>query len=1099
VNATASFVGYWLIGGVLLWGSRAEAMVLPASCNAPAASASATSAASTVPLPQLRKQLEAVNETDPTAAIRLMCDTIPRVAREKGAHSPELAWWAASLATPLIAYMEKFQEAIPLLQFAEPILERYPGRYAAEIADIHVAYAWIYFRQGRLAESGAAWQQALEVRERAPGAHQVELQKVLVGLAQVRAAQRDFRAAYAAVDRASAILIANHSSVSEAGAAIENIETNMAIREEDYGRARIHAQAQIAIEKQLDGGAPQLVPAYVLLGTIYQRLDDFDAAEAALREAIRLAESDRGPLQRHYVTALNQIALLLIERDRSREALPFAERAAAVGESTLGKDAPKLVGILRTLAEADRALGDLPAALHLYQRASLIVERDRPNIERQVLVAHFRGLGNLQMELGDLPAARSSLDSGIEAAGDDPTLRVERGYLLLARGRATDAADPERLRRLEQALALFQARLPDSHPIQLRVVNELCALEIGTRAAAAPRCQEAGDWVGRARDVEPTLRSAVYQNESALDELRGDPVGAYAQALKSLAAAEAVGTPDPLWRAYFTLASTLRNQQGTSMAILFGKQAVSQIERLRGDFTGSDQNLQRTFLIDKVSVYRAVADWLMEAGRIDEGLDVLRLLKGQEQYDFQLRGAAAPDTQVEFTGEERDLRQRYAQALQAAGSGGEEFDRLSRLRETNRLSPAERNRLEQLLRSDRELDESRSRRIQGFLKEGRPAEAASDDGMRSLQAAGLSRELRRAGPDAALAVFLLTPHHLRVLVATTKEQIEYQVPVQALELQRNIGHFLEALNQRTDVAAESRALYQTLAKTLDHAANAAGAKRLVLWLDGALRYVPFAALNDGNRYLVEKYALQIYTVPDRGVDAAHRHSPLSLHVRGLGVAQAVPGFAALPAMADELCDVVRGPITGLTQRGSACPELSMGNGALPGMGFADAAFTEARLRSVLGDTRDYSILHIGTHFSLRPGNVMRSFLVLGDGSRLSLDSISQLSFAGIDLVTLSACQTALGGAVGDDGREIEGLNAIVQHAGARQVIASLWQVEDKSTALLMRHLYEQIAKTGVDGARALQRSQLELRSLNVDGHRPFEQPFYWAGFVASER
>ena len=1095
MSVGAHIVGCGLIAGVLLLTARAQAITLPASC-----AASKAPDTSNVPLATLRKRLMQVNETDPDAAIQLMCDTIPRVAREKGEHSADLAWWVASLATPLIAYKDKFQEAIPLLQYAEPILKRQPDKYAAEIADINVAYAWIFLRQGRLAQSADAWQKALQARERAPGLQQIELQKVLVGLAQVRAALRDFRAAHEAVARASGILIANHATASEAGAAIENIEANLDLREEAYERARAHAEAQIAIEKQLRGGAPQLVTAYVLLGTIDQRLDDFDAAEAALCEAIRLAESEKGPLQRHYLTALNQMAAMLIERDRAFEALQFAQRALEVGESTLGKDAPKLVGVLRTLAEASRALGDLPSALHLYQRADLIVEQSRANIERQVLVAHYRGLGNLQLELGDLQAARVALNAGIDAAGDDPTLTVERGYLLLALARATDALDPDRSRRLEQALALFQARLPKAHPVNLRVINELCAVEIAARAEPAPRCKEAGDWVSSARDVEPTLRSAVYQNESALDEVRGDLNGAYAQALKSLAAAEAVGTPDPLWRAYFTFAAASAKRQDTTLAIFFGKQAVSQIERLRGDFTRSDRDLQRTFLIDKAAVYRTVADWLMEAGRIDEGLEVLKLLKGQELYDFQSRGAAAStDMHVDFTREEQALRERYAEALTAAGERGQEFERLSRLLETDRLTPAEHARLEQMLRNDVGLDEARRRQIQAVLTSGESTQTPANVREHSLQAAGLSSELRRAGPDAALAVFLLTQNHLRVLVATAKQQIEYQVPVDAADLQKEIGHFLEALNQRSDVTASSRALYTTLVKPLDVAAQAARAKRLVLWLDGALRYVPFAALNDGSHYLIEKYALQIYSVPERRAVASTQRPPHSLKVRGLGVAQAVPGFDALPAMADELCDVVRGPITGLTQRGSACTAMSVGNGALPGLGFADAAFTEARFKSVLQDTSDYSILHIGTHFSLRPGNVMRSFLVLGDGSRLSLDAISKLSFSGIDLVTLSACQTALGGAVSDDGREIEGLNVIVQHAGARQVIASLWQVEDKSTALLMRQLYGHLARSGVDSARALQQSQLELLTLNIGGRRPYEHPFYWAGFVASQQ
>lgn len=1082
--------GCWLIAGTVLLSARAHAFALPPSCGSNTPQISSDSLAS------LRKRLVEVNETDPDAAIQLICDTIPRVAREKGAGSAELAWWVASLATPLIAYKDRFQEAVPLLEFAEPILARQPNRYAAEIADIHVAYAWIAMRQGRLADSADAWQKALQARERAPGLRSIELQKVLVGLAQVRLSMRDFPAAREALARAEAILSANHTRVSEAGAAIENIQANLDLREESYARARTHAEAQIAIEKQLQGGAPQLVTAYVLLGTINQRQDDFDAAEAALREAIRLSESEKGPLQRHYLVALNQIAALLIERDRPAEALPFAQRALQVGESTLGKDAPKLAGVLHTLAEAERALGDLPSALHLYQRADMIIERSRPDVERQVLVAHYRGLGNLQLELGDAQAARDALHAGIKAADDDATLTVERGYLLLALARATDAHDADRTRRLEQALALFQTRLPQAHPVNLRVINELCSTEIAARIEPALRCQEAGDWIARARDVEPTLRSAVYQNESALATARGDLGGAYAQAIKSLAAAEGVGTPEPLWRAYFTFAAAKHRLRDTSLAIFFGKQAVNQIERLRGDFTHGDFDLQRTFLIDKVSVYRAVADWLMEAGRIDEGLEVLKLLKGQELYDFQLRGIASAEQRIDLTGEEQALRQRYAEALTAAGEPGAELERLSHLFEADRLTPAERSRLQQLQRDDLGLDEARRIRIQALLAARGPSGAPAEV-ERSFEAASLSGELRRAGPNAALAVFLLTQNHLRVLIATSKQQVEYQVPLDAAGLQKQIGDFLEAVSRRSDVTAASHALYLTLAKPLDDAAQAARAKRLVLWLDGALRYVPFAALNDGSSYLVEKYALEVYsTSPGSAPTASSSHL---LKVRGLGVAQAVPGFDALPAMADELCDVVHGPITGLTQRGSACPSLAVGNGALPGLGFADAAFTEARFESVLQDTRDYSILHIGTHFSLRPGNVMRSFLVLGDGSRLSLDAISKLSFSGIDLVTLSACQTALGGTVSDDGREIEGLNTIVQRAGARQVIASLWQVEDKSTALLMRRLYGHLAKSGDDGARALQLSQVELLNLSSGGRRPYAEPFYWAGFIASQR
>ena len=160
-------------------------------------------------------------------------------------------------------------------------------------------------------------------------------------------------------------------------------------------------------------------------------------------------------------------------------------------------------------------------------------------------------------------------------------------------------------------------------------------------------------------------------------------------------------------------------------------------------------------------------------------------------------------------------------------------------------------------------------------------------------------------------------------------------------------------------------------------------------------------------------------------------------------------------------------------------------------------FTESRFRLLLSDPRDFSVLHLGTHFNLRPGNALRSFLVLGDGSQLTLDQLDGLDFGGIELFTLSACETGLGGAVTDDGREIEGLSAIVRRRGAKRVVASLWSVEDVSTARLMGQFYRGMGTDGADAARALQQAQLAVRRTEADGVRPYDHPYYWAGFVLS--
>jgi CHAT domain-containing protein len=1092
-----------LVFSVLCWGSAAEAYDLPPLCSEPAIVAAAPKDDVATPaLSELRARTEKLVETDPNAAVALMCATIPRVARERGEDSVEMAWWVGSLATPLIAFMDRMADALPLLQFAQPILERRLGPYAAEVAEIHVAYAWIATRQGRNADAVTAWQAALRIRERTPGPKKLELQKVLVGLAQLQATLRQFGAAKESLARAQAILRENGETVSEAAAAIENTFINIAWREEDFAAVREHAEAQIRMEDQMASPAAQRVPAYIWLGQSLERLDEFEQAEAALRKAVAIAESKEGaPLQRHHFTALAQLAGLLVLRGKPVEGLELARRSIEVGEATRGPDAPMLVRPLQYAAEAQRALGELPEALHTYERAASLVERFPNDVERPWIVAHYRGFARLQLELGERNQARAALDAARIAAGTDPTLAVERAATLRALGSLSSGNEVAAGRAaLEEALALYRTRLPDSHPAILRTIAESCALDLRAGSTDIATCRDAATRMEAAQEADPLLRHDVYSAWSELSGRVGDSQAAYDLAIRALSAATTLGTPDPLWRADFALARLIAARgDNPSLAIFLGKEAILQVEALRSRFVGEDRRLEHGFLENKVDVYRTVADWLMEAGRIEEGLDVLQLLKAEELYQFALRDAqwSRAAQPIELTTDEVALRERYRTLLQTDAAAGDEIDQLGRLQESGRLSTAERQRLETLLATHRRLEAERVLRLRQFLDERASSPAA--DAPREIKVERLARELASLGPDAALAYYLLTDTRLRVLIATRRGQFEYETAVDAGALKRDIGRFLEAIGRREDVSGAAQSLYAAVARPLDAEAQRAGAKRLVLWLDGALRYVPFAALHDGHRYLVDRYSIESYVPSSESstsvVAAAHDLQKLS--VRGFGLTRAVGGFDALPAMADELCDVVRGPIEGLAARGRTCPSDQLGAGALRGDGFADAAFTATKFRASLAENRAFSVLHLGTHFSLRPGNARRSFLVLGDGSQLTLDAIGQLDFTGLQLVTLSACQSALGGATTDDGSEVEGLSAIVQRRGAQHVVASLWRVEDRSTAQLMREMYAAFAKTGMDAAGALRASQLKIRNTRVGGSQPYRHPYYWAGFLSS--
>ena len=265
-------------------------------------------------------------------------------------------------------------------------------------------------------------------------------------------------------------------------------------------------------------------------------------------------------------------------------------------------------------------------------------------------------------------------------------------------------------------------------------------------------------------------------------------------------------------------------------------------------------------------------------------------------------------------------------------------------------------RLDALLKRAQQAEGARARRIQEFIvsnaKGGGPGAAPSTAAR--IDAVSLQRAMARAPADSAIAIYVLTENRLRLLIATRRTQLEIPVSVDARDLQRQIGHLLDLIGQRAPIDGPARALYGTLARPLDEVARQEKVTHLFLWLDGPLRYVPFGALEapDGT-YLADRYAIEVLagitlTSPSRSNGAPQppeNGSPL--RVLGFGVTQAVAGFQPLPGMADELCYVVNGPITGLATHSAACRGTAAGDGALPGEGFADRAFTTQRFETLL--------------------------------------------------------------------------------------------------------------------------------------------------------
>jgi filamentous hemagglutinin family protein len=334
-----------------------------------------------------------------------------------------------------------------------------------------------------------------------------------------------------------------------------------------------------------------------------------------------------------------------------------------------------------------------------------------------------------------------------------------------------------------------------------------------------------------------------------------------------------------------------------------------------------------------------------------------------------------------------------------------------------------------------------------------------------------ARQSQRTGVDAmagqAVIVYpIILPERLELLVTLPSGIRRYVSPVAAEHLERTAEALRSALQSgRDDYRAPARQLYDWLIRPYAAELSGERPRTLVLVPGGPLRGVPLAALMNGDRFLVQDYALAVTP----GLELV---DPQPLPPRGLpsllaGVSEAVQGFTPLPGVSDELQElhaILRGEM-------------------LLNQAFSTQAFSEALQKQQPG------LVHIASHahFGGRPeDNFVLAYDRHLDMRRLTeLVGVTRFRDQPLELLVLSACQTAVG-----DSRAVLGLAGVAVRAGARSALGSLWSISDAATAELMKVFYHQLQQPGVTRAGALQRAQQAL----LDSPN-FHHPSYWSAFL----
>jgi len=294
--------------------------------------------------------------------------------------------------------------------------------------------------------------------------------------------------------------------------------------------------------------------------------------------------------------------------------------------------------------------------------------------------------------------------------------------------------------------------------------------------------------------------------------------------------------------------------------------------------------------------------------------------------------------------------------------------------------------------------------------------------------------------------------------------------------------------QSLDYLPPSRIIYRWLFKPLEPFLEAEQIDTLLLCTGPSLRSLPFAALHDGEQFMIEKYSLA--RIPAFNLINTDYGDRGAQQVLAMGASE----FEDLPSLSgveSELNAIV--------------PQLWSGEKKL------NRQFTIANLIQAHRQG-DFDIIHIASHARFNPGSPENSYIQFSD-RRLNLEQLGDLELdsPSVDLLVLSACETA----VGNEDAEY-GFAGLAIQAGVQSAVASLWAVNDVGTVLLMSEFYQQLRSTPIK-AEALRQAQLKMlqQRVFVEGNQvrgsdleldlpsittatkplKFDHPYYWAGFT----
>ncbi|AFY58693.1 hypothetical protein Riv7116_6351 [Rivularia sp. PCC 7116] len=670
--------------------------------------------------------------------------------------------------------------------------------------------------------------------------------------------------------------------------------------------------------------------------------------------------------------------------------------------------------------------------LGFYRRGRAELEQVAVDLEKlpdSLLKARgLRSLGNTLQAVGDLDNSQKALLQSLNIA-KKLNSSTDVAQVLLVLGNSAKVSD-----ELTTALDYYQqaaAIAPDNRSKLSAKINQFSLLvKIEQPSSALQLLPE----IKKLLINIPTNRFSVYSRVNLAQSMIGHGVlkVEYKELAKILATAvkQARELKDIRAQAYAVgqLGHLYEQTKQFSEALNLTRDALTLAQRIKAD------DITATLLWQQGRIYKARGN---QEGAIAAYSQAVNNLKSLRQDLVQMN----PDVQFTFRDEVEPVYRELVQLL---------------LQDVDNLAPQIK---QQRLEKSRQI-------IEGLQV------AELENFLRAACLTYQPQPIEQIDKNAGVIYPIIIDNRLEVVLSLPNQPLQhYSTKVSPQEETAVFNQLRQSLNvafPANEVLPPAQKVYDWLIRPIEAELEKSEIKTLVFVLDGFLRSLPMSVLHDGEKFIIEKYNIAL--TPSLQLFESRNLPPQQFKALTGGLTEPRQGFSALPAVETEIARISQ---------------------LIKNQTLLNEQFTRPQVQNKI-ESAPFSVIHLATHgqFSSKAEDTFlltwKDRINVKDlGKWLKSPSSNLRNREPIELLVLSACQTAKG-----DNRAALGLAGVAVRSGARSTLATLWTVQDKSTAELITEFYSVLTQDGISKAQALRQAQLSLLK-----NPKYQHPYYWSPFV----